>query len=124
MTKLFIFLGALNGALAVALGAFGAHGLRGKLSAELLAVYHTGAQYHTTHALGLILVGIVAHWLPESALLRWTGWSFLLGIVLFSGSLYGLSVTGLRGLGAITPFGGLAFIIGWVLFALAALKAL
>ena len=123
MTRLFIFLGAVNGFLAVGLGAFGAHGLKGKLSTDLLAVYHTGVQYHTTHALALVAVGIAAHWWPDSPYLKAAGWSLLAGIVLFSGSLYLLSITGTRWLGAITPLGGMAFLIAWVLFAIAALRA-
>ena len=123
MSKLFLVLGSLNGFLAVALGAFGAHGLKARLSPDLLSVYETGVQYHTTHALGLLAIGIVAHWLPDSTLLRWAGWLFFVGIVLFSGSLYLLSITGVRSWGAVAPFGGTAFLIGWVLFAFAASKA-
>jgi len=123
VTKLFLFLGAINGFLAVGLGAFGAHGLKGKLSPQLMEVYHTGVQYHTTHALALLAVGIVAHWIPDSPYLKGAGWSLVAGIVLFSGSLYLLSITGARWLGAITPLGGMAFLIAWVLFAIAALKA-
>ena len=122
MSKLFLVLGSLNGFLAVALGAFGAHGLKARLSPDLLTVYQTGVEYHTTHALGLVAIGIVAHWLSNSQL-RWAGWFFLIGIVLFSGSLYLLSTTGTLWLGAVTPFGGTAFLIGWILFALAAAKA-
>ncbi len=123
MSKLFLVLGSLNGFFAVALGAFGAHGLKARLSPDLLSVYETGVQYHTTHALGLLAIGIVAHWLPDSTLLRWAGWLFFVGIVFFSGSLYLLSITGVRSWGAVAPFGGTAFLIGWVLFAFAALRA-
>lgn len=122
MSRLFLLLGAANGFLAVAFGAFGAHGLEDRLSPEQLAVYGTGVEYHTTHALGLLAVGIIAHWLPNAATLRWAGWLFLLGIVLFSGSLYLLSVTGLSWLGMVTPFGGTAFLAGWIFLAAAALK--
>ena len=123
MSKLFLVLGSLNGFFAVALGAFGAHGLKARLTPDLLSIYETGVQYHTTHALGLLAIGIVAHWLPDSTLLRWAGWLFFVGIVLFSGSLYLLSITGARSWGAVAPFGGTAFLIGWVLLAFAASKA-
>ena len=99
MSKLFLILGSINGFLAVALGAFGAHALKARISPELLAVYQTAEQYHTTHALGLLAVGIVAHWLPGSVQLQWAGWLFLVGIILFSGSLYLLSAAGLGWLG-------------------------
>lgn len=122
MAKTFIILGSINMFLTVALGAFGAHGLKGRLSADLMAVYQTAVQYHSMHALGLLLIGIIAHWLGQSALINWAGWLLLTGIVLFSGSLYTMSFTGIRMLGAITPFGGVAFLAGWLLLALAAWK--
>ncbi len=122
MSKLFLVLGSINGFLAAALGAFGAHGLKARISPELLAVYHTAVQYHTTHALALLAVGIVAHWLPGSVQLQWAGWLFLVGIILFSGSLYLLSAAGLVWLGAVTPIGGTAFLAGWILFAVAAFR--
>jgi uncharacterized membrane protein YgdD (TMEM256/DUF423 family) len=118
--RLFVLIGALNAAVAVTLGAFGAHALKARLPDDLLAVYHTGNQYHFYHALGLILVGLVAGRWSDSVLLRSSGWLMLAGIVLFSGSLYLLSVTGQRWLGAVTPLGGLAFIVAWVLLAVAA----
>ena len=121
--KLFLVLGACNAFLAVLLGAFGAHALKTRLPADMLAVYHTGNQYHFYHALGLLLVGLVATQLPDSGLLRGSGWLMLLGIVLFSGSLYVLSISGVRWLGAITPFGGLAFLVAWLLLAMAVWKA-
>jgi len=123
MYKVFVSIGSLCAALAVALGAFGAHALKGRLAPDLLAVYHTAVQYHFYHALGLVLVGVaLGHW-PESGWVRASGWSLLGGILLFSGSLYLLAFTGQRWLGAITPVGGLAFIAGWVLLALGAYKA-
>jgi uncharacterized membrane protein YgdD (TMEM256/DUF423 family) len=122
MSRLFLTLGAFNAFLAVGLGAFGAHGLKGRLSEHLLEVYHTGVEYHMYHALGLALVGAVAHWLPDSVALRWSGWAMLTGILLFSGSLYALSLTGIRGLGAITPLGGTAFLAAWLLLAVAAYR--
>ncbi len=121
--KTFLFLGALACLLAVLLGAFGAHALRGKLSADLLAIYQTAVQYHFWHALGLLAIGIVAMHLPASAALRWAGWLMLTGMVIFSGSLYLLAITGVRWLGAITPIGGTALIASWALFAVAIAKA-
>jgi uncharacterized membrane protein YgdD (TMEM256/DUF423 family) len=120
--RALLFLGALNAALAVALGAMGAHALKARLTPELLAVFQTGVQYHFYHALGMLLMGLAASRWPESGLLAWSGWLMLAGIVLFSGSLYVLSIAGLRGFGAVAPFGGTAFIVAWVLFAIAVLK--
>ncbi len=122
MFKIFIAIGGLNALIAVALGAFGAHGLEGKLSSRMLEVFETGVRYHFYHALGLIIVGLVAAHLPESPLLKSSGWLMLAGIVLFSGSLYVLSTTGIKWLGAITPFGGMAFIVAWLLLVIAVLK--
>jgi uncharacterized membrane protein YgdD (TMEM256/DUF423 family) len=120
--KLFIVLGAVAAALAVALGAFGAHALRAKLAPDLLAVYRTGVEYHFYHALGLILVGLASQHLPGSGPLRAAGWLMAIGIVLFSGSLYVLAVSGIRALGAVAPIGGIAFIAAWALFAWALLR--
>jgi len=122
LTKIFLLLGSINAALAVGLGAFGAHILRGRLSESLLGTYQTGVQYHFYHALGLFAVALAASLLPEAALVKWSGWLMLVGIILFSGSLYLLSITGMRWLGAITPLGGVAFISAWLLLAAAALK--
>ena len=120
MDKTFLLLGAVAAFLAVILGAFGAHALRGRLSPEMLAVFQTGVQYHVYHALALILVsaimGRMSGWLIQTA-----GWCFVAGIVLFSGSLYLLAATGVTVLGAITPIGGLAFLIGWACLAFAAI---
>ena len=121
--KLFLVLGCSAALLAVALGAFGAHALKARIAPELMTVYKTGVEYHFYHALGLILVGLAAFHLPESAYLRGAGWAMLAGIALFSGSLYLLALTGLGWLGAITPVGGAAFITAWALFTLAAIKA-
>ncbi len=122
ISKLFLLLGALAGMFAVLLGAFGAHALRAKLSPDLLTIYQTAVQYHFWHALGLLAIGIVAIHLPASGLLKWAGWLMFAGIVVFSGSLYGLAVTGMRWLGAITPFGGTAMIVSWALLAVAVVK--
>lgn len=121
--KLFLILGGINAALVVLLGAFGAHALKARLSTEMLAVYQTGVHYHLFHALGLIAVGLVATQISDSAYLRWSGWLMLVGIILFSGSLYVLSVSGLRWLGMITPFGGVSFIAAWIVFVIAVAKS-
>lgn len=122
MDRLFFALGALSGFLAVALGAFAAHGLKSRLTAELLATFETGVRYQMYHALALL----AAAW----ALARWpgpvtaaSGWLFVAGTLLFSGSLYALSLTGEKWLGAVTPVGGLAFLAGWLCLAWGALKA-
>lgn len=116
--KIFLTLGAALLAVAVAAGAFGAHALRARLAPDMSAVYHTAVQYHFYHALGLLALGLAALRVTESTWLLAAGWAMVAGIVLFSGSLYLLSLSGMRALGAITPFGGLAFIVAWVLFAI------
>ena len=121
--KLFLATGGAAALLAVALGAFGAHALKNRIPPEMLAVWRTGVEYHVLHALGLLAVGLVAQHLPNSGLLRWSGWLMLAGIVLFSGSLYLLALSGPGWLGAVTPVGGLAFLAAWALFVAAALKA-
>jgi len=121
--KLFLILGGINAALVVMLGAFGAHGLKARMTAEMLAVYQTGVHYHLFHALGLLAVGIVALHIVDSVYLKWAGWLMLVGIILFSGSLYVLSLSGLRWLGMVTPFGGLAFIAAWIVFVIAIAKS-
>lgn len=124
MQKLFLTMGSIAMALAVALGAFGAHGLKSRLTQEMLNIFETGVQYHFYHAIGLLIVGLVTHYLPDSALLKWSGWLMVGGILIFSGSLYILATSGLRWLGAITPVGGLCFIASWVLLTLAVWKGL
>lgn len=121
-SKLFILLGSLNAFCGVVLGAFGAHGLRDRLTPDMLAAWETGVEYHLFHALGLLAIGIMLRLLPRSRLLRPAGWALLIGILLFSGSLYLMAVTGFRPLGVITPFGGLAFLAGWLLLTIAALR--
>jgi len=121
--RLFLASGCVAALLAVAIGAFGAHGLKAHIAPELMAAYRTGVEYHFYHALGMILVGLSAFHLPESAYLKSAGWAMVAGIVLFSGSLYLLSLTGLGWPGAITPLGGAAFIAAWALFAIAVIKA-
>jgi uncharacterized membrane protein YgdD (TMEM256/DUF423 family) len=97
--------------------------LKTKISAEMLAVYQTGVHYHLFHALGLLVVGLVATQMADSVYLKWSGWLMLVGIILFSGSLYVLSVSGLRWLGMVTPFGGVAFIAAWIVFVIAIAKS-
>ena len=110
--------------LAVAFGAFGAHALKGRLDEYALGVFQTAVQYHFYHSLALLGVGILALSQPQTVLLKTSGWMFLLGILVFSGSLYLLSVSGMRWLGAITPLGGLAFLAGWACLAATGWKLL
>ncbi len=117
MPRTFLMIGSINALLCVAFGAFGAHGLKQRLTTEMLAVYQTGVQYHFYHALGLILIVVVLFHLPKSKYLVISGWLMVVGIVLFSVSLYALSLPGIRGLGMVTPFGGVAFLSAWGLFA-------
>lgn len=122
MSRVFVMLGALSAALAVAAGAFGAHALRTRLDARMLEVFETAARYQMYHALALLAVGAVAARLaPPLALpALWSGWCFVAGTVLFSGSLYAMAASGVRALGAVTPLGGVCFIAGWLLLAVAA----
>ena len=114
MNRTWLGIAAINGALAVMAGAFAAHGLKARLSADALAVFETGARYHMYHALAMALAGLMAA--------RRAAIAFLAGIVLFSGSLYLLALTGVTLLGAVTPVGGLCFIAGWALLAWAAFR--
>lgn len=113
-------LAALLMFVAVAAGAFGAHALRNRLAPDMGAVWQTAVQYHAWHALGLAVVGLLTIHVPERTGLALAGWLFVTGIVLFSGSLYALALTGTRALGAITPIGGVAFLAGWLVLAWAA----
>ena len=122
MDRMFLALGALSALLGVAAGAFGAHSLRERLSADMLAVFETGARYQMYHAFALIAVAWAQTRWP-GGLLTTSGWLFVLGTLLFSGSLYLLSLTGARWLGAITPLGGVAFLAGWFLLAWATWRA-
>ncbi len=117
--RLWLILGAASAFLSVAAGAFGAHALRARLAPDLLTIFETGARYHMYHSLGLIAIGLLSQARP-SPLLSGAGGAMLAGILLFSGSLYALALSGVRALGAITPLGGLGFLVGWGLFALAA----
>ena len=119
MLRVFLMLAAFFGFTGVALGAFAAHGLKGRLSEQYLAIFHTGVTYQLVHTLAIIGVALLATQL-QSRLVTWAGICFTLGIVLFSGSLYLLTMTGISKLGIITPFGGLAFLAGWLCLGLAA----
>jgi uncharacterized membrane protein YgdD (TMEM256/DUF423 family) len=119
MISTFVFIAGVAGFLSVALGAFGAHAIRKKVSPEHLAVFQTGVQYQMIHALALMGTGLLSNW-SGSLLLPIAGWCFVAGIVLFSGSLYLLSITGNRAFGPITPLGGLCLLAGWALLLIAA----
>ncbi|HQV68707.1 MAG TPA: DUF423 domain-containing protein [Thermoflexales bacterium] len=121
MDRKFFAIGCALAALAVAAGAFGAHGLRGMIDESALANWETAARYQMYHAVGLMAVGYACAAFKRK-LAGVAGWLFIVGIVLFSGSLYALSLSGLRILGAITPLGGVAFIAGWICLALAAMR--
>ncbi len=120
--KMFIMIGSLNAAVAVIMGAFGAHALREKLTTEMMSVYQTAVQYQFFHALGLFVVAFVVGQYPHVVVSRWCGWLMVIGVLLFSGSLYGLSLSGVQWLGTITPVGGTAFIVSWTLLAIAVAK--
>ncbi|MCK5880470.1 MAG: DUF423 domain-containing protein [Sinobacterium sp.] len=120
--SLMIKFAALSGFLAVALGAFGAHGLKQHLSDDMMAVYQTAVQYQFIHTLALLLVALLLVQFPSVSLLRWAGIAFVAGILIFSGSLYVLSLSGIKWLGAITPIGGVGFLAGWILLLFAAFK--
>lgn len=122
--KLFIILGAINAFIAVGLGAFGAHGLKDILEPKYLEIWKTGVSYQMYHALGLLVIGVLAGKLPTSSLISTSGWLMIAGIVLFSGSLYVLCLTKIGILGAITPLGGVAFLTAWILIVVAAVKYL
>ena len=121
MAQFFLIAGAVAMALAVGFGAFGAHIVQDMLTAERFEVYKTGVEYHFYHGIGLLIIGAIALHMPENNLLSWSGWLLLAGILIFSGSLYLLTLTDTAWLGAVTPIGGVAFIAGWILFAIALL---
>lgn len=117
---IWIRYGCLVMLLGVALGAFGAHALKATFSNEARSIYQTAILYHLVHGLGLLAVGWLAVLKPAEPMVKNAGWAFVIGIILFSGSLYLLSLTGIKKLGLITPFGGLAFLLGWLCLSLAA----
>ncbi|MDQ0050566.1 uncharacterized membrane protein YgdD (TMEM256/DUF423 family) [Paenibacillus polymyxa] len=120
--KILLLLGCIVMFLAVALGAFGAHALKKRLSADMMSIFQTGVQYQIAHGLGLLLLGVLADNLDHSSLIVTAGWVMLVGILLFSGSLYALSISGVKKLGAITPIGGLAFLASWVIVIVAVVQ--
>ncbi|SMF42468.1 DUF423 domain-containing protein [Paenibacillus barengoltzii] len=119
---LLLTLGGILMFLAVALGAFGAHALKNRLTENRQKTYQTGIQYHIAHGIGLLLLGLTSAQLESESLIVLAGWFLLAGIILFSGSLYALSLTGIRKLGAITPLGGVSFLAGWVIFVIAVIQ--
>lgn len=121
MLRGFLMLAAFFGFTGVGLGAFAAHGLKDRLSAEYLAIFHTGVTYQLVHTLALLGVALLATQIP-GRLITWAGVSFAIGILLFSGSLYLLTLTGVSKLGIVTPFGGLAFLVGWLCLGIAAAR--
>lgn len=123
MAKLFIFLGSISAMLAVVFGAFGAHALKSRFDEYAMGVFETAVQYHFYHSFALLIVGVVALSQPQTVLLKTSGYLFLIGLIIFSGSLYLLSLTGLRWLGAVTPLGGLALIAGWACLAAASWRS-
>lgn len=123
MERVFFAVGAISAFVAVAAGAFGAHGLKNSLSQEMLAIFETAARYQMYHALALIAVAWASTRFSGSSLINASGYLFIIGTILFSGSLYALSLTETRWLGAITPLGGLAFLAGWLCLAYAAFRA-
>lgn len=122
--KLFLLLGAINGFLAVALGAFGAHGLEGKLSEKAIATWEKAVDYQMFHTMALFVTGLLLAKFPNVSSLAAAGWLFLIGIILFSGSLYIYSLTSVKTFAMITPIGGVAFLIGWVLIGIAVVRNL
>jgi len=122
--RLALAMGALLALAAVALGAFGAHALRGRLEPDMATAWQTAVQYHGWHALALVAAGLLLLHRPDAGAVGIAAWLFAAGIALFSGSLYLLALTGTRGLGAVTPFGGLAFLAGWAAFAWGAWRTL
>jgi len=121
MARVFLVLGSINMLLAVALGAFGAHIVRDLITEHYYTIYQKAVDYHMIHGLGILMVGLFALKYPGK-LTQWSGWLLFTGIAIFSGSLYVLSLSGIDVIGAITPIGGVSFLIGWFLFALAAYK--
>jgi len=122
--KVFIIVGAINAFLAVALGAFGAHGLSDKLGPKYLEIWKTGVTYQMFHATGILVIGLLLGKVAASSLFTWSGWLMLIGIIFFSGSLYILSLTKVGILGAITPIGGVCFLTAWILMVVGAVKHL
>lgn len=123
MARNFLLAGAIGGFLAVGLGAFGAHALQGLLSERYQDIWKTATDYQFYHSLALVLVAVLSFQFPDQAKLRWAGRFFLIGMAIFSGSLYLLTTTGIGWLGAITPIGGVSLMVGWLLLILFAVSA-
>lgn len=121
--KLFLVLGMMNGFLAVALGAFGAHGLEGKVTEHMLGVWEKAVTYQMFHSMALLITGMLAFKIQAGSI-NGAGWLFFIGIILFSGSLYIYSTTGIKALAMITPIGGVTFLVGWILLGYATIKYL
>ncbi len=123
MRSIFLFLSAVSGFTGVAMGAFGAHGLKAILTPQMLTVFRTAVDYQMWHALGLGLIAVFVQQTPQSILLKWAGWMMFGGIIIFSGSLYILSILNIKWLGMITPLGGLSFLLAWILVAIFAFQS-
>ncbi len=119
MTRIFLAIASMFGGISVVFGAFASHALKDRLSANSLLIWETGTKYQMYHALALMLVALLISRYPNSTLLTVAGYAFIAGVFIFSGSLYALTLTGMKWLGAITPIGGMALIIGWLCLALA-----
>lgn len=122
MERTFFIVAAVSAFISVAAGAFGAHGLKSRLTPEMLTVFEVGVRYQMYHSFGLFVVSWACERFPSSSTTTTSGWLFIAGIIIFSGSLYLLSITGLKWLGAITPIGGLAFLFGWIMLAWSAVQ--
>ena len=118
MTRIFLAIASMLGGISVVFGAFASHALKDRLSANSLSIWETGTKYQMYHALALMLVAILLSRFPDSILFAVAGYAFIIGTFVFSGSLYALTLTGIKWLGAITPIGGMAYIIGWLCLAL------
>ena len=118
MRSVFLFASAICGLSGVAMGAFGAHGLKAVLSDEMLQVYKTAVDYQMWHALGLGMIALIQMQTSDVVILKWAGWMMLIGVILFSGSLYLLAILEMKWLGIITPLGGVCFILSWLIFLL------
>lgn len=118
--RAFLVTGAIGGMFSVGLGAFGAHALKGQLSERMLAAWGTATDYQMHHSLALILVAVLLHFFPQVSKLKWSGRLLIVGMILFCCSLYAMALTGITWLGAITPLGGVSFMLGWLMLALAA----
>lgn len=120
--RTFVAIGSISLAISVALGAFGAHILEDRLTQEMLDIFGIGNDYQMIHSLGLLIIGLMMNHVTNTQLLKWSGWLLCAGILIFSGSLYILALSGVHVLGAITPIGGFAFILGWLLLAYSVLR--